>query len=139
MSRRKCRQHRVAFGSAKANVSIAKAILASRNSAEPHHRKILDSTTAILFLGTPHSGSPSLAAWAEGLARAIGMFKQTNPQILRVLKQDSEVLERIQTEFHAMIRIRADHPIHITCCYEELPLPGVGEVSFCSYVTSRHQ
>lgn len=60
------------------------------------------------------------------------MLKQTNPAILAVLKSDSEVLERVQSGFHSMIRSRVQDglpPIEITCFYEELPLPGVGIVS----------
>lgn len=59
------------------------------------------------------------------------MLKQTNPEILAVLKSDSEVLERVQNSFHIMIRSRSQDglpPIEITCFYEELPLPGVGIV-----------
>jgi hypothetical protein len=84
-----------------------------------------------VFLGTPHHGS-GLAHWAESLAKAIGVLKQTNAEILAVLKSDSEVLERIQSNFHTMIRARNQNglaPIEITCFYEELPLPGVGTVS----------
>ncbi|KAI9715704.1 MAG: hypothetical protein M1812_005856 [Candelaria pacifica] len=106
------------------------ALLASRNSAENHLQHILECTRGIIFLGTPHSGS-GLAGWAESSAKLIGLVKQTNPQILAVLKSESEVLARIQTDFHTMIRARVNkgnQPIHITCYYEELPLPGIGEV-----------
>lgn len=66
------------------------------------------------------------------MAKSIGFIKQTNSQIIEVLKSESEVLARIQTEFHTMLRARAkngDQPIEITCFYEELPLPGIGTVS----------
>jgi hypothetical protein len=66
------------------------------------------------------------------LAKSIGVIKQANPQILQVLKQDSEVLARIQDSFHTMIRARNTdglQPIEITCFFEELPLLGVGVVS----------
>jgi protein SERAC1 len=83
-------------------------------------------------MGTPHHGS-GLAHWAEGLAKTIGVLKQTNPEILAVLRSDSEVLARVQDAFHTMIRSRAQvgqlRPIEITCFFEELPLPGVGIVS----------
>lgn len=59
-----------------------------------------------MFLGTPHHGS-GLARWAESLAKAIGLLKQTNPNILTVLRSESEVLERLQGSFHTMIRSRA--------------------------------
>jgi protein SERAC1 len=84
-----------------------------------------------VFLGTPHRGA-GLARWAEMLAKSIGLVKQTNPNILAVLKRDSEVLARIQDSFHTMIRaqnMEGLQPIEITCFYEELPLIGVGVVS----------
>lgn len=66
------------------------------------------------------------------LAKSLGLIKQTNSQILEVLKSNSEVLARIKEDFHTMLRARGlkgERPTEITCCYEELPLPGVGEVS----------
>jgi hypothetical protein len=84
-----------------------------------------------VFLGTPHHGS-GLAQWADKLAKTIGVIKQTNPQILAVLKRDSEVLARIQDAFHTMVRSRnleSLQPIEITCFFEELPLDGIGVVS----------
>jgi hypothetical protein len=91
-----------------------------------------------MFLGTPHHGA-GLAQWAESLATSIGLLKQTNAQILAVLASDSEVLARIQDSFHTMIRsqVQDGHPlIEITCFYEELPLPGVGVVSYTIYLRS---
>lgn len=73
------------------------------------------------------------------LARSIGFIKQTKAQILEVLKSYLEVLARIQTEFHTMIRARTNKgqlPIAITCCYEELPLPGIREVSTEAFISS---
>jgi hypothetical protein len=60
------------------------------------------------------------------------MIKEANPEIVHVLKQDSEVLARIQDSFHTMIRARnmdGLQPINIACFFEELPLLGVGFVS----------
>ena len=79
-------------------------------------------------MGTPHSGA-DLAHWAEALARFIGVFKQTNTQMLKVLNEDSEVLARIQQDFYTMIRARGKQgkeEIAITCFYEELPLQVIG-------------
>lgn len=106
------------------------ALVIADQRPEKHLKSILELTRGIVFLGTPHHGS-NLARWAEMLARSIGLFKQTNPEILQVLKTDSEVLAHIQDSFHTMIRSRAGAtlpPIDITCFYEELPLPGVGIV-----------
>ncbi len=90
----------------------------------------MECTLSIAFLGTPHSGA-GMATWAGLLSKSIGLIKQTNSRILEVLRADSEVLQRIQIEFHSMLRQREKNgklPIAITCFYEELPLPGVGEV-----------
>ena len=110
---------------------ISQALLGSKNSADEHLRSIVLCTKGILFLGTPHTGA-GLAKWAELMAKSIGFIKQSNSQIIQVLEGDSEVLSRIQTEFHTMLRARAkngDHPIDITCFFEELGLPGIGIVS----------
>lgn len=107
------------------------ALATAQQRPEAHIKRVLDCCRGIVFLGTPHHGS-GLAHWAESLAKAIGVLKQTNAEILAVLKSDSEVLERIQGSFHTMIRARNQNmlaPIEITCFYEELPLPGIGTVS----------
>jgi hypothetical protein len=58
------------------------------------------------------------------LSRTVGIIKQTNTEIVAVLKRNSEVLARIQDSFHTMVmaRSREGQPIEITCFYEELPL-----------------
>lgn len=107
------------------------ALSTAQQRPERHLKQVLHCTRGIVFLGTPHHGS-GLAHWAESLAKVIGVVKEANPRILAVLRSDSEVLERVQNEFHTMIRSRAQYglrPIEITCFYEELPLPGVGIVS----------
>jgi protein SERAC1 len=107
------------------------ALSTARQRPERHLQNILDYTRGIIFLGTPHHGA-GLAKWAMGLAKVIGLLKQTNPQILAALETDSEVLARIQDEFHTMVRSRNQEglqPIEITCFFEELPLPGVDVVS----------
>ena len=108
------------------------ALLASRNSAEKKHlQKLLACTRGIFFLGTLQGGS-GLAIWTELLTKFTSLVKQTGSQILKVLQQDSEVLARIQEDFHSMVRAEADNydlAIAITCFHEELPLPGIGEVS----------
>lgn len=66
----------------------------------------------------------------------IGVIKQTNQQILAVLESDSEVLARVQDEFHTMVRARNQErrqEIQISCFYEELPLPGIGVVSYATH------
>ena len=51
-----------------------------------------------------------------------------NPRLVEVLRRDSEVLARIQDEFHSLLRSKGDE-IKITCVYEEVPIQGIGEVN----------
>ena len=104
----------------------------SQQITEKHLQNVFLTTCGIIFLGTPHNGS-GLAQWGKKLAKSLGVLKQTNPKIVEVLERDSEMLSRIQANFHAMIQSRnqdSSRPIQITCFYEELPLLGVGIVSF---------
>ncbi len=110
---------------------MQQALVTSRQRPEKHFQNILQSTQGIAFLGTPHHGS-GLARWAELLSRYIGVVKQTNTEIVAVLRRDSEVLARIQDGFHTMAMARSREGqghIEITCFFEQLPLPGVGQVS----------
>lgn len=81
------------------------ALSTAQQRPERHLKKVLHCTRGMVFLGTPHHGA-GLVYWAESLAKAIGVLKQTNPEILAVLKNDFEVLERVQHGFHTMIRSR---------------------------------
>jgi len=60
----------------------------------------------------------------------LGLVKKTNHQVVNILRRDSELLGRIQDDFHSMVRSRLEggRKIRITCFYEELPTTGVGEV-----------
>ncbi|KAK4246934.1 hypothetical protein C7999DRAFT_41647 [Corynascus novoguineensis] len=106
------------------------ALVTSRQRPERHLQNILQSTRGIAFLGTPHHGS-GLARWAELLSPHIGLFKQTDTEIVAVLQRESEVLAQIQEGFHTMVIARGDDgqgKIEITCFFEELPLRGIGQV-----------
>ncbi|KAI0456108.1 hypothetical protein F5B21DRAFT_502584 [Xylaria acuta] len=106
------------------------ALSNARQRTERRFQSILRSARGIVFLGTPHHGA-SLAVWAERLSMYIGVVKQTNSKILGVLREDSEVLARVQDGFHIMIQARSQErlqSIKISCFYEELPLAGVGVV-----------
>ena len=74
-----------------------------------------------------------MATWAAVVSRFIGLLKQTNPNIVDVLKPDSEVLARIQDGFHTMVKAHSTAetpPIEVSCFYEELPVLGVGLVGY---------
>lgn len=106
----------------------SQALFTSQIRPESHLHSILPSTRGIIFLGTPHHGA-SLAKWADFICRSISLVKQTNSEILNVLKRDSEVLARIQDGFLTMVRSVGPPPIEVTCFYEMLPVLGVGLVS----------
>ncbi|KAK3358093.1 Alpha/Beta hydrolase protein [Lasiosphaeria hispida] len=106
------------------------AMLASRNSPEPHLQNIYDTTVGVCFLGTPHCGS-TLANWGAVFGQIANTVKKINTNLLKVLEPESEVLAIIQGDFHAMLRSRSDQgrpSLSITCFYEELPVKGVGEI-----------
>ncbi|KAH6650858.1 hypothetical protein F5144DRAFT_543848 [Chaetomium tenue] len=102
------------------------ALLSSRASPERHLQQILKCTRGILFLGTPHSGT-NLAVIGQRLSRLAGLVSGTNTRLVEVLRRDSEVLARIQDDFHSLLRLQGDG-IKITCVYEEIPIQGIGEV-----------
>ena len=106
-----------------------KAVLLSRNNAEPHLRGIFECLKGIVFMGTPHKGS-WMADWSTIPASAFGLVKSTNVMLLDILQQDNQLLESIQVDFLAMIRglRESGRRIEVTCFFEELPLPIVGKV-----------
>lgn len=106
-------------------------LLSSKNSADKHHRQVLDSTEGVVFLGTPHCGS-TLADWASVCASLSRLAVSPNNSLVTVLQPESEVLARIQQEFHSMLRARSDagkKQMRIVCFYEDLSTPGIGSVS----------
>jgi len=105
------------------------ALCLSKNSAESHIQQIGHCTIAIAFLGTPHHGA-DLAAWAKFGTNIAQIVKRTNTDIVSILRSGSEMLANIQNGFHNILRTRKGEgtEIAITCFYEELPLPMVGEV-----------
>jgi len=56
--------------------------------------------------------------------------KHANSDIVSVLKPGSEVLKRVQDEFHGLLRrcLKEGSEIAITCFFEELPVLLVGKV-----------
>ena len=80
------------------------------------------STYGVVFLGTPHRGSPQagLGIIAANVCRA--MLQDANADILRSLEQDSEVLERIRDSFERMVT-RGE--VKAYSFVEEIPTTGV--------------
>ena len=75
----------------------------SSTSSEDELKNIVNSTSAVIFLATPHRGSPELAAlgeWARSLVSALRM--ETNDAILNALSLRNTDLERAQESFSAL-------------------------------------
>lgn len=109
----------------------AQALLIARGSPEEHTKDVLESASAIAFMGTPHTGSSS-ADLAGPLTRLSNMLRKTNSEIVDVLKPNSEMLAGLQQEFHTMLENRRRNhqkSIEIFCFYEEVAVVGVGMVS----------
>ena len=98
-------------------------LLLSRNAADSHLRDAIESTIAIAFMGTPHSGS-ALAGWAQIPVKSFGILRPSSTKLLSILQFDNDVLNRIHSDFLEMIRARAKTgcEIQITCFYEALPM-----------------
>ncbi|KAL4863696.1 hypothetical protein BDV12DRAFT_23101 [Aspergillus spectabilis] len=103
---------------------VEEAINLSRVDAEAHIRQIAECTIAIAFIGTPHHGS-DLASWARLATRLASVVGRTNADIMDVLQPGSQMLARIQNQFHNSQRIA---PVAITCFYEDLPYQTIGVV-----------
>jgi hypothetical protein len=64
--------------------------------------KIFDSTEAILFLGTPHGGSP-VASQAEIFRKIVSVIGfDAAHQNIRDLKPDSSILDAIRRDFQKL-------------------------------------
>ena len=87
---------------------VVKEALRRSRSFESHHshfRQIYESTTAIMFFGTPHGGADPrglLELIAEKLVRAAGLT--VNEQIVNTLLPTSERLRELRDEFAPMAR-----------------------------------
>lgn len=102
---------------------IVKEMLAiSSTSTEKELRDIVGSTASVIFLGTPHRGSPiaALGGLARILVSAIGM--ETNSAILDALGLRTSDLERAQEAFSGLWR---KYNFRVKTFQEGLGLTGV--------------
>jgi hypothetical protein len=74
---------------------------AKRAPEDPHNRRILYSTNAIVFFGTPHRGSPRHAILAESARRLASNILRcdSNRSILNLLGDNSPELDETHKEF----------------------------------------
>jgi hypothetical protein len=79
----------------------------SQNSDEKNIQNIVESTRAIIFLGTPHRGSADVAALGDIVRRVASTILRvdTNAVILRALGFDSPELELCRESFITQWRV----------------------------------
>lgn len=102
---------------------IVKEMLARSSVSNDNGGEVVKSTHAVAFLGTPHRGSPDLAAlgeWARSLISAFRM--ETNSTILDALGLRTTDLERAQDSFSYLWQ---KHDFRVKTFQEGLGLTGI--------------
>jgi hypothetical protein len=95
----------------------------SSASTDAKLKNVVESTAAVVFLGTPHRGSPDLAAfgeWARSVVSAIGM--DSSSVILDALGLKTTDLERAQETFSG---VWEKYKFQVKTFQEGLGLTGV--------------
>ena len=82
-------------------------LLRASRSSDKRYMDIFTSTSAILFLGTPHAGSPhaELGEILRNITRAIGF--DSAGQNLVALRPDSSLLEQCREDFYLLYKTGA--------------------------------
>ncbi|KAM7215359.1 hypothetical protein V8F06_009220 [Rhypophila decipiens] len=104
-------------------IVVKEMLSRSSISTEPQHARIVESTAAVVFLGTPHRGSPDFAAageWAQSFVRFFGA--ETSPGMLHALGLKTTDLERAQESFSGLW---LKHNFQIKTFQEGLGLTGI--------------
>jgi pimeloyl-ACP methyl ester carboxylesterase len=91
-----------------------------------HLKPIHESTRGIIFMGTPHGGSPH-ANWGGTLAKWLNIVRSTNVGIVQNLRRESEILQAVEEDFQILLR-NARHPPSIHCFYEAFPITAAGKI-----------
>lgn len=104
---------------------VKEVLRRSETSRESNIQDILCSTAAIIFLGTPHRGSPGLANLGEIVRRTAStlLLVDSNATILRTLGCDSPELELCRESFSAQWR---EYQFRVKTFQEALGLGGIG-------------
>lgn len=115
----------------------------SQFSDEKPIQNIVESTRAIIFLGTPHRGSNDMAALGDLVRRVASTILRidTNAAILRALGLDSPELELCRESFNTQWRV---YNFQVKTFQEALGMTGVNlgllsekvrENSICKMIT----
>ena len=103
---------------------VKEVLRRSETSREQGIQDIILSTVAVVFLGTPHRGSPGLANLGEIVRRTASTILRvdSNATILRVLGCDSPELELCRESFTAQWR---EYQFRVKTFQEALGLGGI--------------
>ena len=99
----------------------------------------MESVSAILFLGTPHRGSPS-AGYAKILSQIVNVFV-IGSQASRIAgAMRTDLLKSLVVNENELLRIAEDFRVHtasmkITSFIEQKKMQGLNE-RVCDYVTT---
>ncbi|KAH8899091.1 hypothetical protein GQ53DRAFT_878427, partial [Thozetella sp. PMI_491] len=104
-------------------IIVKEMLTASSLSMDDNHKDIIGSTTAIIFLGTPHRGSPDFAKFGDNIRRFIGMLRVgTTSTMLDALGLKNTDLERTQDAFS---RLWHQYDFRVKTFQEGLAMTGV--------------
>ncbi|KAM5509938.1 hypothetical protein FOXYSP1_12904 [Fusarium oxysporum f. sp. phaseoli] len=103
---------------------LVKEMLAlSSTSNTPTHKRVIESTAAIIFLATPHRGSPELSAIGEWARSMLSNLKfQTTSAILDTLGLKTTDLERAHEAF---CRLWHQYDFQVKTFQESFGLTGI--------------
>ncbi|KAI0162080.1 hypothetical protein GGR57DRAFT_498426 [Xylariaceae sp. FL1272] len=105
-------------------IILKEVLRRSEDSEEDAYKDIVRSTKGIIFLGTPHRGSPGLANLAETVRQVVSMIARvdTHSALLRTLGTDSPELELGRESFPALWRM---HNFQVKTFQEAYGIAGV--------------
>jgi pimeloyl-ACP methyl ester carboxylesterase len=136
--RTKCEDRPVIFVAHSLGGLVCEQALLICREGDPELEQLFLATRGIIFMGTPHGGS-HLAVWGYTVAKYLDVVRRTNKDILRVLKQNSEVLVGVEQQFQQLLQ-RPEVQIKIFCFFESVQVIGVGWiVTEQSAVLSQYQ
>ncbi|KAJ9157383.1 hypothetical protein NKR23_g717 [Pleurostoma richardsiae] len=103
---------------------VVKEMLSNSDTSPDRDLKnVVESTTAVIFLGTPHRGSQDLAGLGDTIRKAASMISMdTNRSALDALGLKNSDLERCQESFS---HIWSSYDFHVKTFQEALGLTGV--------------
>ncbi|KAJ3494179.1 hypothetical protein NLG97_g4251 [Lecanicillium saksenae] len=106
------------------NVIEQAIVSATRNGSE--YLGIAESTVGVIFLGTPHRGSPA-AAWGALIASLARPGFVTEDRLLKALEQHSDSLSDRLRDFSRWLFLES---VSVVCAFEKLPTNYSSRVGF---------